>query len=75
MTKATLIKENISLGLAYSFRGSVCYHHVGKHGIIQADLLLEKELRVYILIYGSQQEGLFHTGWTLSIGAQSPPSQ
>ena len=46
MTKATLIKENIYLGLAYSFRGLVRYHHGGKHGSIQADLVLEKELRV-----------------------------
>ena len=36
MTKATLLKENISLGLAYSFRGSVHYHHGGMHGGWQA---------------------------------------
>jgi hypothetical protein len=42
MTKATLIKENISLGLAYSFRGSVHYHHGGKHDSMQADTVLEK---------------------------------
>ena len=46
MIKATLIKENISLGLAYSFRGSVHYHHGRKHGSMQADMVLEKELRV-----------------------------
>jgi hypothetical protein len=34
------------LGLAYSFRGSVHYHHDGKHGSIQADMVLEKKLRV-----------------------------
>ena len=44
MTKATLIKENISLGLAYSFRGSSHYHG-RKHGSVQADRMLE-ELRV-----------------------------
>jgi hypothetical protein len=33
------------LGLAYRFRGSVHYHHGGKHGSIQAGLVLEKELR------------------------------
>ena len=38
---ATLIKENISLGLVYSFRGLIYYHH-GK----KADLVLEKEVRV-----------------------------
>ena len=38
--------ENISLGLAYSFRGLVHYHHSGKHGRVQANVILEKELRV-----------------------------
>jgi hypothetical protein len=33
------------MGLAYRFRGSVHYHHGGKHGSIQADVVLEKELR------------------------------
>ena len=46
MTKATLIKGNISLGLAYRFRGSVHYHHNRKPGSLQADMMLEKELRV-----------------------------
>ena len=32
------------MGLAYSFRGLV-YDHGGKHGIVQADMVLE-ELRV-----------------------------
>ena len=46
MTKATLIKTNIYLELAYSFRGLVHYHHGRKHGTDQADMVLEKELRV-----------------------------
>jgi hypothetical protein len=46
MTKATLIKANILLGLAYSFRGLIHYHLSRKHGGIQADIVLEKELRV-----------------------------
>ena len=41
MTKTTLIKANIELGLAYSFRGLV-YYHGGKHGSIQADMALEE---------------------------------
>ena len=41
MTKATLIK-NISLGLAYRFRGSVHYHQGRKNGSIQADMKLEE---------------------------------
>jgi hypothetical protein len=45
MTKATLMKDNISLRLAYRFRGSVHYHHGRKHGGMQADMVLEKELR------------------------------
>jgi hypothetical protein len=45
MTKA-IIKENISFELAYSFRGSVHCHHGRKHGIIEEDLVLEKEIRV-----------------------------
>jgi len=53
MTMTTLIKENISLGLAYSFRGSVHYHHGRKHGSVQADMVLEKELRV---LYPNLQE-------------------
>jgi hypothetical protein len=45
VTKATLIKVNIQLKLAYSCRSSVHYHHGEKHGIIQADLMT-KEPRV-----------------------------
>ena len=41
ITTATLIKhftqENISLGLAYSFRSFSHYHHGGKHGSVQAE--------------------------------------
>lgn len=46
MTMATLIKENTSLGLAYSFRGLVHYFHGEKHDSIQADTVLKKNLRV-----------------------------
>jgi hypothetical protein len=49
MTMAALIKEDISLGLAYSFRGLVHYHHDKKYGRMQADVLLKKELRVLYL--------------------------
>jgi hypothetical protein len=45
MTMATLIKENISVG-TYNFRSLVHYHHGRKHGSKQADVVLEKELRV-----------------------------
>jgi hypothetical protein len=33
MTKASLIKNNISLGLAYRFRGSVHYHQGGSMAV------------------------------------------
>ena len=46
MTKATLTKANIYLGLACSFRGSVHFDHDRRHGTIQADMVLEKELRI-----------------------------
>ena len=42
---ASIIRENFEWGLAYSFTGSVHYHHGGKHGSIQAGMVLE-ELRV-----------------------------
>jgi hypothetical protein len=53
MTKATLKKANISLGLAYSFRGSVHYHGE-KHGIMQVDMVLE-ELRSLHLKHRQQE--------------------
>jgi hypothetical protein len=34
------------LGLAYSFRCSIHYHYGGKHGSHQADVVLEKDMRV-----------------------------
>jgi hypothetical protein len=78
VTKTTLIKD-ISLGLAYRFRGSVHYHYGGKHGSIQAGMVLEKELRVVLHLdpkatkrlssAGSQEEAFFCTGWNLSMGS------
>jgi hypothetical protein len=69
MTKATFIKENIELGLAYSFRGSDHYHHGRKHDFGQADLVLE-EVRVLHLDQKAAWRRLdsFHTGQSLSIG-------
>lgn len=42
----TLINENIYLGLVYSFRDLVHCLHDEKHDIMQADITLEKDLRV-----------------------------
>jgi hypothetical protein len=39
---ATLIKESIALGLAYSFSGLVHYHG-GKHGGVQGDMVLHPQ--------------------------------
>ena len=58
MTIATLIKESFELGLAYSFRGLVLYHHGRKHGSVQAGTVLEKKLRVLHL---HQQAAEGHT--------------
>lgn len=46
MTMTTFIKEKHLLGLVYSFRGLVYYHHSRKHGSVPTDMVLEKELRV-----------------------------
>jgi hypothetical protein len=53
MTKASLIKNNIYLGLAYRFRGSVHYHQgesmaVSRQACIQAGIA-QAELRVLSL--------------------------
>jgi hypothetical protein len=42
MTMATLIKENISLRLAYRFGGLVHYHHSQKYGGVKANMVLEE---------------------------------
>ena len=43
---ATFIKENIVTGDGLHFRGSVHYHYGRKHDSVQADMVLEKKLRV-----------------------------
>ena len=35
-------KEKHLIGAVLQFRGSVHYHHGGKHGSMQADMVLEK---------------------------------
>ena len=80
MTKGhILIKENIWLGLAYSFRVSVHYHHGKKHGSVQADSVLEeprvlhldvKAARIGPSSAGSQEENLSFTlggAWVRSL--------
>jgi hypothetical protein len=53
------------LGLAYRFRGLVYYHHGRKHSGMQADMVLDKELKVLYL--DSQAAGNRPSGPGLSI--------
>jgi hypothetical protein len=46
MNISMLRKKNIYLRLMYGFRGSVHCHHGREHGNIQADMVLEKTLRI-----------------------------
>ena len=46
VTKATVLKVNIYLGLAYSFKYLVYYHYSRKHGSMKAAMMLKKELRI-----------------------------
>jgi hypothetical protein len=53
------------VGLPYSFRGSVHYHHGGKHGSVKADLVLEEprvlhlDLHVADLFHRQPEAGFF----------------
>jgi hypothetical protein len=72
MTKATLIKDNVSLRLAYRFRSSVHYHKGRKHGSIQVGMTLKKGLRVVYLVLKisrKETESLSQLGG----GSQNPP--
>jgi hypothetical protein len=60
MTKATVTKESIQLGLAYSFRDLIHYRHEGS---IQADMVLEKELRVSYGSAGSMRREILGWAW------------
>jgi hypothetical protein len=54
------------------FRGLVHYHHGRKHGSVQADMVLEKELRVLYL--KAFRMSVFHRGNSLSTRSpQCPP--
>jgi hypothetical protein len=57
----------ISLGLAYSFRDSVHYHHSGNHNTVQANKALDKELSFLQLdSKASRRDCHFCTGQSLS---------
>jgi hypothetical protein len=70
MTKATLIKANISLGLAHRFRGSVHYHHGRKHGREGA---VREELRILHLLPKEEKSRL--SSRQLGEESPSPPPQ
>jgi hypothetical protein len=46
MNTGNSYKEKQLSGAGLQFRGLVHYHHGRKHGTVQADMVLEKELRV-----------------------------
>ena len=48
------------MGLVYSYRELVHYLHGGKHSSIQADMVLEEELRVLYLDSQQQKGNLCH---------------
>jgi len=64
------IKDNVELGLAYQFRGSVHCHHGRKQGNVQADMVLE-EPRVLHLNPKEARSRLSHE--KLGEESQSPP--
>ena len=63
MTTTTLIKKNVYLGLAYSFKGLVHYHSQ-KHGSVLAYMMLEEMRDLHLDL----QATVCHTGHSLSIG-------
>ena len=60
-------KDNIELGLAYSFSGSVHYHQGGRHGSVQADMMLEEPRVLHIDPKAAR--------WSLSIETSKPIPQ
>ena len=56
------------MGLAYTLRGLVHDCHGRKHGSMQADMMLEKELRVLHLDPQAAEGTVSHTGHSLSTG-------
>ena len=67
----TFIKETIESGLAYRFTGLIYYHHGRKQGSAQADVVLEKELRVLHLDPKHQEERMSHWAWLKLLKSQS----
>jgi hypothetical protein len=68
------IKANISLWLTYGFRCLVYYHHGGKHGSIQPDMVLEKDLRVLHLDPQANGDSVLYWAEHEHLRPQSPTS-
>jgi hypothetical protein len=67
-------RKHFELGLHYSFRGSAHYRHSGKHGSTQADMVLEKELKVrHLGSARSSGETETHWAWLEVLRHQNPP--
>jgi len=62
MTWATLIKGNISLGLTYSFRGSVYHHHAGIMEVSRQTWCWRRNCEFSILILVHPEEILSSAG-------------
>jgi hypothetical protein len=63
------------LGLAYSYRDSKHYHHGRKHGSIQADMVLEKELSIlHVDLTVARRDGLLLLPLPLLPLPPPPPS-
>jgi hypothetical protein len=63
------------LGLAYSFRGLVHYHHGGSMAASRLTWCWRRSWKFYILIHRQQKRTVSHTGRSLSTYPQSPPPQ
>jgi hypothetical protein len=74
LISANILKESISLSLAYNFRGSGYYHHGGKYSSLQADCWMGQEFCILIgrqagedSILNSQEKDIIFTGQNLNI--------
>jgi hypothetical protein len=59
--------NNISLGLACSFRCATHYHHGQEHGRVRADMVLENELKFLRLDPQVPEVTMCHSESSLSI--------
>jgi hypothetical protein len=66
-------KGRYLIGAGLQFRGLVHYHHGRKHGSLQSDMVLEKELRVLHLdLQAAERERVTHCTWLAHLKPQNP---